>query len=147
MRIVIGQNGNTITTYDGVSASHTFSQVGNYDVVCIVDGNPDLGCSTTVFATKSCGNGLVEAGEMCDDGNTASGDGCNVACQAESCGNGMIDPGEQCDDGNNNAGDQCTNICQRNTPNTGPEDIVFTLFFLSMLSASGWMVYRRRQIG
>jgi cysteine-rich repeat protein len=30
-----------------------------------------------------CGNGAVEAGETCDDGNTAGGDGCSAACQVE----------------------------------------------------------------
>jgi cysteine-rich repeat protein len=30
-----------------------------------------------------CGNGIVEAGEMCDDGNTTSGDGCSSTCQIE----------------------------------------------------------------
>jgi len=30
-----------------------------------------------------CGNGAIEAGEQCDDGNTASGDGCDAACMNE----------------------------------------------------------------
>ncbi len=46
-----------------------------------------------------CGNGLVEAGEQCDDGNTISGDGCSAGCQIEYCGDGIIQAGlgEQCD--------------------------------------------------
>jgi len=31
-----------------------------------------------------CGNGIIETGETCDDGNTASGDGCSSTCQTES---------------------------------------------------------------
>ena len=31
-----------------------------------------------------CGNGVVEAPEQCDDGNTASGDGCSATCTIES---------------------------------------------------------------
>jgi cysteine-rich repeat protein len=27
-----------------------------------------------------CGNGELEEGEVCDDGNTVSGDGCNATC-------------------------------------------------------------------
>jgi cysteine-rich repeat protein len=27
-----------------------------------------------------CGNGVVETGETCDDGNTWSGDGCSSSC-------------------------------------------------------------------
>lgn len=30
-----------------------------------------------------CGNGVVEEGEFCDDGNTRSSDGCSVACNIE----------------------------------------------------------------
>jgi protein TonB len=30
-----------------------------------------------------CGNGAVEAGEDCDDGNTRDGDGCTAACRRE----------------------------------------------------------------
>jgi len=31
----------------------------------------------------ACGNGFLEGGEECDDGNTASGDGCSSACRIE----------------------------------------------------------------
>ncbi|MEZ4404615.1 MAG: DUF4215 domain-containing protein [Kofleriaceae bacterium] len=65
----------------------------------------------------ACGNNVVEPGEQCDDGNTASGDGCSATCQIEGpppvdCGNGTVDPGEQCDDGNNTSGDGCSAACQ-----------------------------------
>ncbi len=30
-----------------------------------------------------CGNGVIEGGETCDDGNTVSGDGCSSTCQTE----------------------------------------------------------------
>lgn len=30
-----------------------------------------------------CGNGAIETGEQCDDGNMVAGDGCSVTCQAE----------------------------------------------------------------
>ena len=30
-----------------------------------------------------CGNGILEAGETCDDGNTTSGDGCSATCTIE----------------------------------------------------------------
>ncbi len=30
-----------------------------------------------------CGNGVLESGEQCDDGNTAPGDGCSPTCQIE----------------------------------------------------------------
>jgi cysteine-rich repeat protein len=34
-------------------------------------------------AEARCGNGVLEAGEECDDGNTDSGDGCSATCQLE----------------------------------------------------------------
>ncbi len=34
-------------------------------------------------ALAMCGDGLVDAGETCDDLNTAPGDGCNANCQTE----------------------------------------------------------------
>ena len=37
-----------------------------------------LGC-------RRCGDGAVTAGEQCDDGNTAGGDGCSFSCIAEPC--------------------------------------------------------------
>jgi cysteine-rich repeat protein len=47
-----------------------------------------------------CGNGVRDPGEVCDDGNTISGDGCASDCQSdETCGNGKTDnaAGETCD--------------------------------------------------
>lgn len=37
-------------------------------------GEPDLGIP------PSCGDGLLDPGEQCDDGNTSSGDGCEASC-------------------------------------------------------------------
>ncbi|MBK7193667.1 MAG: DUF4215 domain-containing protein [Myxococcales bacterium] len=75
----------------------------------------------------ACGNSVVEAGEQCDDGNTASGDGCSATCQAEGppppdCGNGTVDAGEQCDDGNTSGGDGCSAVCQTEAPPAGCGD-------------------------
>lgn len=36
-----------------------------------------------VCELPGCGNGVVEKGEICDDGNLKSGDGCSAACGAE----------------------------------------------------------------
>lgn len=62
-----------------------------------------------------CGNGVIEKGESCDDGNLANGDGCTSSCKNEAlgsvCGNRKIEPGEACDDGNLRNGDGCSGIC------------------------------------
>jgi cysteine-rich repeat protein len=63
-----------------------------------------------------CGDGIVDAGESCDDGNTNDGDGCSSTCQEElsQCGNSIVEGSEQCDDGNVNDGDECSNSCAWN---------------------------------
>jgi cysteine-rich repeat protein len=61
-----------------------------------------------------CGDGVLDPGEVCDDGNNADGDGCSAVCTIEvapACGDGVLDPGEVCDDGNNVDGDSCSADC------------------------------------
>ncbi len=70
-----------------------------------------------VCITNKCGNGLVDPGEVCDDGNITDGDGCSGDCRsAETCGNGIVDraAGEVCDDGNTIGGDGCSADCRSN---------------------------------
>ncbi|HLK09779.1 MAG TPA: choice-of-anchor Q domain-containing protein [Candidatus Binatia bacterium] len=74
----------------------------------------------------SCGNGVVDPGEQCDDGpaNGTPGDPCDATCHrahpgtgaAATCGNGILEPGEQCDDGNTANGDGCSSSCQLESP-------------------------------
>jgi cysteine-rich repeat protein len=86
---------------------------------------PDAACAAV------CGDGQRAGGELCDDGNTTPGDGCNAMCDVElgwacaepsggasacarTCGDGLIDPGEGCDDGSANsdtAPDACRTRC------------------------------------
>lgn len=102
-----------------------------------------------------CGNGLVEEGEECDDGNTENLDGCSKSCKTEEgwacqdtpsncilettiCGNKEIEVGEICDDGNSFNGDGCSGNClaleagfecqEESTPTSqSPGEKVFTL--------------------
>jgi cysteine-rich repeat protein len=63
----------------------------------------------------SCGNGVLDADEACDDGNVIAGDGCSPGCRStESCGNGTVDHavGEVCDDGNTVPDDRCCSDCR-----------------------------------
>ena len=82
-----------------------------------------------------CGDGFVTSDEVCDDGDTDSGDGCDASCNAESgwfcahetvcsygacanrhvfcypiCGDGQVLGDEQCDDHNNQDGDGCNAV-------------------------------------
>lgn len=78
------------------------------------------GFDTSGCIIAACGNGALEPGEACDDGNDTNGDGCSASCASEAgwtcaftpsvcspiCGDGMIRGGEQCD-GTNVAGQTC----------------------------------------
>jgi len=58
-----------------------------------------------------CGDGVVDPGEACDDGNTADGDACTPSCGPPTCGDGIVQLGESCDDGNTDATDDCLPSC------------------------------------
>jgi fibro-slime domain-containing protein len=68
--------------------------------------------------TSICGDGVVTADEVCDDGkNVGAYGGCMTGCQdfAPHCGDNMLqaDAGEQCDNGLNTGGhDGCTPECK-----------------------------------
>jgi cysteine-rich repeat protein len=64
------------------------------------------------FSLSVCGDGVLDEGEACDDGNTMDGDGCSSTCELESvCGNGILEGNEVCDDGNTIDGDGCSSTC------------------------------------
>jgi len=79
--------------------------------------------STTALESESdtgdpapeCGNGIVEEGETCDDGE---GNGypssCALDCQGPApwCGDGSVQAGESCDDGNLSDADGCNTDCR-----------------------------------
>jgi cysteine-rich repeat protein len=74
----------------------------------------------------TCGNGRLDFGEECDDGNTLPADGCDGSCILECnwsdcpkppftitvvCGDGMLNSPEGCDDANVSVGDGCSGNC------------------------------------
>jgi cysteine-rich repeat protein len=88
------------------------------DLSCSGLGNcpPGLFCDSSADVCRtdlaSCGDGTPDDGEVCDDGNRASGDGCRADClKAELCGDGVQDPQEPCDDGNTSGADGCSATC------------------------------------
>ena len=103
---------------------------------CLVEGAPPTEgngwvCPTPGQACQrtTCGNGMPEGSEQCDDGNNDLGDGCTPYCRLEpscpaaggacntACGDGLLLPsdkmaGQACDDGNTQAGDGCSADCK-----------------------------------
>src|SRR5260221_8658517 len=92
-------------------------------------GNENAGGAPPDMPTKFvCGNGMLEPGEFCDDGNTKDGDGCsgdctmvdpNFDCSVEGqacvqvviCGDGVLEGAEMCDDFNTVDKDGCSADC------------------------------------
>ena len=69
------------------------------------------GESASVAAAR-CGDGRIDEGEACDDGNASNLDACVVGCALARCGDGFVAKGfEGCDDGNTVDNDACTNNC------------------------------------
>lgn len=71
----------------------------------------NVACDIGAFELSTCGDGIIDPPETCDDGGTAAGDGCSAACQVETCyqcssapSTCNPDTGAACDDG-----DACTN--------------------------------------
>ncbi len=80
-------------------------------VAQVIDAQSVNNMSGAISKEPRCGDGQVDAGEECDDGNNTSRDGCEGDCTLPVCGNGILDPGEQCDDGNLTNGDGCEHNC------------------------------------
>jgi MYXO-CTERM domain-containing protein len=65
------------------------------------------------YKTAVCGNGKLEMGEACDDGNKVDEDACTSACVAAACGDAIVQAGvEACEDGNAVDEDACTSACE-----------------------------------
>ena len=76
---------------------------------CRLDPDDEL-----YHCVNTCGDGIVDPHEECDDGNVDDIDGCSSSCNVEEpgvCGNGVHEWGEECDDGNSNE-DKCTKECK-----------------------------------
>ncbi|MGB8332831.1 MAG: hypothetical protein WCE62_22085 [Polyangiales bacterium] len=113
----------TQTCGDGVPNGTELCDVGDTIACTAVDpsflgGTALCGASCSAWALSTCttaancGNGIVDDGELCDDGSNMGGEGLCVACQAiQSCGDGTRNGTEQCDDGNLADGDGCQSDC------------------------------------
>jgi cysteine-rich repeat protein len=90
---------------------------GSVNCVCdrgACDG--DLVCEGGICVPEGpavCGDGVVQGGEECDDGEeNGDGQACRADCTLQACGDGDLGPGEECDDGEGNGdAEACTSAC------------------------------------
>jgi len=97
-------------------------------------GPPDAGPKVGL----NCGDGVLQADEVCDDRNALGGDGCSAKCDEieigwtcpevggfcnsnPACGNGKIEAPETCDDRNQVGDDGCSATCETELGWTCPQ--------------------------
>ena len=84
--------------------------------------------SVRVEVPDLCGNGVLDPGESCDEGEGNSDvlpDACRTTCLWATCGDGVVDTGEQCDAGERNSDvepDMCRESCRIPTCGDGVID-------------------------
>jgi len=78
------------------------------------DPTPDPD-SDALRGGPQCGNGIVEQGEECDDGDFNNENACLNNCRQPRCGDGLTQAqnGEECDDGDLNDDNGCNTQCGR----------------------------------
>ncbi len=68
-------------------------------------------CNEDGLCRSRCGDGVIDAGESCDDGGDSAE--CDGDCTPVECGDRHLNEaaGEVCDDGDTNPGDGCSSTC------------------------------------
>ncbi|MFO0616165.1 MAG: DUF4215 domain-containing protein [Polyangiaceae bacterium] len=107
-------NDDSFIGLDTLGVPIAMAAYGNDDV--FAGQQYDVGGITTMADTWVWGfcnhDGILDAGEQCDDGNSTNGDGCDRFCHRELCGDGVKEGLEACEDGNNTSGDGCSSDCK-----------------------------------
>ena len=93
------------------STSGTASGGGSTDTGLTAPETTDTAAETG--PVPYCGDGNVDPGEACDDGDGVDDNACTNACTTPTCGDGVVQAfmGETCDDGNDVETDGCMNGC------------------------------------
>jgi cysteine-rich repeat protein len=102
--ISLTYNGREQVEFDDLAGFNKVFKFGN----CVADAPSPSPTQATASPNGSvCGNGIVEDGEECDDGNLDNTDSCLNICELARCGDGAIQEGvEECD-----GGDGCSSTC------------------------------------
>ncbi|MCY0990752.1 DUF4215 domain-containing protein [Nannocystis sp. ILAH1] len=99
------------TTTEATATTTTTGTSTTAEDPSTTDATDATGSQNTTEGPK-CGDGQLDPGELCDDGNVLNNDACTNSCKFAACGDGFVLAGtEECDDGNPIDGDDCTNMC------------------------------------
>jgi len=113
---------NTLLQTNGIITE--FIRGMNYYIMSATD--LQFTCGSGLAMIIECGDGILQQGEQCDDGNVRKNDGCSATCTVEEgfactgepsvcrrvrCGDGIIVGSETCDDGNLQPEDGCSETC------------------------------------
>lgn len=81
-------DGSAPVSGSSASVSHLYTVAGTYLVsLAVTDGLDQAGTDSCMLDVEEpCGNGVLEQGEECDDGNPNSADGCSASCTLECMG-------------------------------------------------------------
>ena len=110
--LVVGCGGGS-SDAPGATASLSATQTGDGTSSASSTSAPSSSVAgDTQEAPGSCGDGVLDRGEECDDGNWEDDDACTNHCTVARCGDGIIQTDvEACDDWNNKDGDGCSSTC------------------------------------
>lgn len=75
------------------TCSHALATAG---AACKQADGADGICKESTCVAAGCGNGVKDAGEECDDGNTDDNDGCTAACKLTCKSDADCDDGDKC---------------------------------------------------
>ncbi len=124
-----GSSGTTGTLTSGISqGTNTDSMSGSTTNPTSSSSTAADSASTTETSGSTCGDGVTDLGEDCDDGEQNSdedADACRTDCTLAGCGDGVVDSGEDCDDGADNsdeAPDACRTSCDNPSCGDGAVD-------------------------
>lgn len=124
-----GSGGEASTGEPGTGGDIAFTTSGDGGSTGNVGSAGGTGGEGGTAPEPFCGDGKIDPGEVCDDSNAKSGDGCSANCKAIEkefacpepgkpcvstvvCGDGKVTGSETCDDQNSESGDGCSASCK-----------------------------------
>lgn len=104
-------------------------------------------CDRPANTPPTCGNGTVDMGEECDDGNCVANDTCNNNCKLPYCGDGIVQAPEMCDGDEMCPGDCGIPMTSSSSSSSSGNPCMGKLVFTAMSPAQNGAFSYNGQIG